>query len=81
MMTKRMIAAVVGMTLLLSGAALAQSQSQCDQVRAAVAQHGYKAARAHAAATYGTNHVRAGEACLKRKGATKRKKGKAPKRR
>ncbi|MGA7973652.1 MAG: hypothetical protein WCA36_12685 [Pseudolabrys sp.] len=72
-MIKRIMAAAVGVTLLLVGAASAQTEDQCDQVRAAVAQYGYKAAKAHADATLSHDEVRAASACLKRKRlATKR---------
>ena len=72
-MIKRIVVVAVGLTLLLAGAALAQTEYQCDQVRAAVAQYGYKAAKAHADATMSQHEVRAASACLKRKPvATKR---------
>ena len=71
----RMIVAAAGMTLLLTGAALAQTQDQCGQVRAAVAQYGYKAARAHAVATLSPNEVRVGDACLKHKSVARKRKG------
>ena len=51
------------LTLLISPA-YAQSEAQCDQVRQAVAQYGYRAARAHAEQTMPPEQVRAGEACL-----------------
>jgi hypothetical protein len=51
------------LTLLISPA-YAQSAAQCDQVRQAVAQYGYRAARAHAEQTMPPEQVRAGEACL-----------------
>ncbi len=65
-MIKRIMVAAVGLTLLLAGAAWAQTEGQCDQVRAAVAQYGYKAAKAHADATLSHEAVRAASACLKR---------------
>ena len=72
-MIKRIMVAAVGLTLLLAGAALAQTEGQCNQVRAAVAQYGYKAAKAHADATMSHDAVRAAGACLKRRPvATKR---------
>jgi hypothetical protein len=72
-MIKRIMVAAVGLTLLLADAALAQTEDQCNQVRAAVVQYGYKAAKAHADATYSPDEVRAASACLKRKPvATKR---------
>jgi hypothetical protein len=51
---------------LLSTPAYAQSDAQCEQVRQAVAQYGYRAARAHAEQTMPPEQVRAGEACLHR---------------
>jgi hypothetical protein len=73
-MIKNILAAALGLTLLLAGGASAQTADQCDQVRAAVAQYGYKAAKAHADATLSPDEVRAASACLKRKpGATKRR--------
>ena len=72
-MIKRIMAAAAGLTVLLAGAALAQTEDQCNQVRAAVAQYGYKAAKAHADATLSHEEVRAGSACLKRKPVAKRR--------
>jgi len=51
---------------LLVTPAYAQTEAQCDQVRQAVAQYGYRAARAHAERTLTSEQVRAGEACLHR---------------
>ena len=48
----RRIAIAIVFTL-LSTCGHAQSGGQCDQVRAAIAQHGLQAARKHAAANYG----------------------------
>jgi hypothetical protein len=50
-MIKSILVAAAGLILLTANAALAQSEGQCQQVRAAVAQYGYKAAKAHAQAT------------------------------
>jgi hypothetical protein len=66
-MIKSIMAAAMGLTLLLADGALAQTEDQCNQVRAAVAQYGYKAAKAHADATMSHDAVRAASACLKRK--------------
>jgi len=66
-MIKWMILAPIGVTLLLGEAALAQTEDQCNQVRAAVAQYGYKAAKAHADATMSHEEVLAASACLKSK--------------
>lgn len=72
-MIKSIMVAAAGLMLLLGGAALAQTEDQCSQVRAAVVQYGYKAAKAHADATLSHDEVRAASACLKRKPvATKR---------
>jgi hypothetical protein len=72
-MIKSILVAAVGLTLLSVDAATAQNADQCGQVRAAVAQYGYKAAKAHADATLSPEEVRAASACLKRKSeATKR---------
>lgn len=68
-MTKSILAAVIGLTLLSVNAASAQSKGQCDQVRAAVAQYGYKAAKAHAEATMSPEAVRAASSCLTHKTA------------
>ncbi len=46
--------------------AYAQSEAQCEQVRQAVQQYGYRAARAHAEQTMPPEYVRAGAACLHR---------------
>lgn len=69
-MINNMLLAAVGLTLLSAEAASAQSADQCGQVRAAVAQYGYKAAKAHADATLTPEEVRAAGACLQRKPAT-----------
>lgn len=72
-MTKSILVAAVGLTLLSVDAVSAQTADQCGQVRAAVAQYGYKAAKAHADATLSPEEVRAASTCLKRKPeATKR---------
>ncbi len=72
-MMKRMMVAAVGLSLLLAGAALAQTEDQCNQVRAAVAQYCYKAAKAHADATLSHDEERAAGACLKRNPVAKRR--------
>jgi hypothetical protein len=63
-MTKIILAAVAGLTLLSVNAASAQSHGQCEQVRAAVAQYGYKAAKAYAQANMSPEAVRAAETCV-----------------
>jgi len=60
---KRILLAV-GVALLLTDYASAQSAANCDQIRQAVAQYGYAAARAHALAHYGAQAVRSGDRCL-----------------
>jgi hypothetical protein len=45
---------------------------QCQQLRQAVAQYGYAAARRHAMATYGPEAVKAGDKCLARSHGTRR---------
>ena len=57
------VVAAIGMTLLVTSPALAQSY--CDQVRQAVATYGYAAARRHALTHYGIDAVRYGDHCLK----------------
>jgi hypothetical protein len=68
-MTKGILVAVMALTLLSVNSATAQSEGQCDQVRAAVAQYGYKAAKAHAEATMSPEAVRAASNCLTHKHA------------
>lgn len=53
-----MIAAVA---LLLTSRAQAQSETNCEQIRQAVAQYGYEDARRHAMEHYGAEAVEAGE--------------------
>ena len=58
-----------------SNHSLAQSgpdPSQCEQVRHAVAQYGYAAARRYALANYGKQAVQAGEKCLTRRDKTRK---------
>ena len=72
-MNKNILAALAGLTFLLTHAASAQSEDQCRQVRAAVAQYGYEAAKAHANAMMTAEEVRAASTCLNNKStATKR---------
>lgn len=61
-MTRILIAAVVA--LLLTDYSWSQSQSDCEQIRQAVATYGYAAAREHALANYGIEAVKAGDKCL-----------------
>jgi hypothetical protein len=65
---------VTGVILLLTDYSLAQSApdpTQCEQIRQAVAQYGYSAARRHAMANYGQEAVRAGEKCLTKRDKVK----------
>jgi len=64
-MIKLLLVTATGLTLLSANAASAQSESQCQQVRAAVAQYGYKAAKAHAQATMSPQAVRAADSCVR----------------
>jgi hypothetical protein len=54
----------IAVALLSTSYAWAQSQANCEQIRQAVAQYGYAAARAHAMAHYGADAVRSGDKCL-----------------
>ena len=68
-MTRMVIA--VGALLLLTNFSAAQSsmsESQCEQIRQAVKQYGYAAARRHALANCGREAVAAGDRCLGRHG-------------
>jgi hypothetical protein len=58
----RMILVAVGVALLPTSSVLAQSN--CDQIREAVATYGYEAARAHALAHYGEAALAEGDKCL-----------------
>ena len=60
------ILVAVGIALLTTSYSWAQSAANCDQIRQAVAQYGYAAARAHAMRTYGAEAVRNGDRCLGR---------------
>jgi len=58
---------VTGVLLLMTNYSLGQSgpnPGQCEQIRQAVAQYGYVAARRHAMANYGPEAVKAGDKCL-----------------
>ena len=61
----------VGVALLLTNAALAQSY--CDQVRQAVATYGYAAAKRHAMATYSRREVEVADRCVRGGHRPKRK--------
>jgi hypothetical protein len=59
--------AAAGTIVLVTDYSLAQSgpdAAQCQQVRQAVAQYGYEAARRHAMAHYGPEAVKMGDRCL-----------------
>jgi hypothetical protein len=56
------IVVIVGVALLLvTNRSWAQSEANCDQIRQAIAQYGYAAARAHALANYGAEAVTTSE--------------------
>jgi N-acetyl-anhydromuramyl-L-alanine amidase AmpD len=62
--------AAAGMIVLGTDYSLAQASpdaAQCEQIRQAVAQYGYEAARRHAIANYGKQAVEAGQKCLTRR--------------
>ena len=61
----RRIIVAVGFALLTTSPSWAQSAAKCDQIRQAVAQYGYAAARAHAMRTYGAGAVREGDKCVR----------------
>jgi hypothetical protein len=52
---------IVGIALLLTNRAWAQSEANCDEIRQAVATYGYEEARRHALIHYGAEAVEAGE--------------------
>jgi len=52
---------VAGVSLLLTSPSWAQSAANCDQIRQAIAQYGYEAARQHALIHYGAEAVETGE--------------------
>jgi len=52
---------VVGVALLLTNRAWAQSEANCDEIRQAVATYGYESARQHALIHYGAEAVESGE--------------------
>ncbi len=59
--------AAAGIIVLVTDYSLAQSDpdaAQCQQIRQAVAQYGYEAARRHAEAHYGPEAVKMGDRCL-----------------
>jgi hypothetical protein len=65
---------VAALVLLMTDYSLAQSgpdPAQCEQIRQAVAQYGYSAARRHAMANYGREAVRAGDKCLTKRDRVK----------
>ena len=67
--------AAAGILVLVTDYSLAQSSpdaAQCEQIRQAVAQYGYAAARRYALANYGKQAVQAGEKCLTRRDKTRK---------
>jgi hypothetical protein len=63
---------LTGALLLMPGYAFAQAPSadQCQQIKQAVAQYGYAAARRHAMETYGPDAVKVGDQCFAGHGKT-----------
>ncbi len=57
---------LTGVILLIADYSFAQSPDpmQCQQIRQAVAQYGFAAARRHALATYGPAAVKTGDKCF-----------------
>jgi hypothetical protein len=77
-MTRILVAA--GVALLLTNHSWAQSN--CEQIRQAVATYGYAAARQHAMTHYGSEAVKVGDKCLAEEAPTKpRPKHKPPRKR
>ena len=77
----RRFLSVTGVILLLTDYSLAQSvpdPAQCEQIRQAVAQYGYVAARRHAMGNYGREAVDAGEKCLTKRDRMRDKRGEHP---
>jgi hypothetical protein len=67
----RIVPIAVGLAFLLTNYAWAQSN--CGQIRAAVAKYGYASARRHAMIHYGAAAVKEGDKCLRKRGrSTKR---------
>lgn len=66
---------LTGAILLMADYSSAQTQEldpmQCQQLKQAVAQYGYAAARRHAMATYGPEAVKAGDKCLTKQERTR----------
>ncbi len=60
----------IGALLVTADYALAQAPSpeQCEQIKQAVVQYGYAAARAHAVETYGPEAATAGDLCFTKHG-------------
>ena len=57
----RIVIIVAAAALLLTNRAWAQSETNCDEIRQAVATYGYEEARRHAMIHYGAEAVEAGE--------------------
>jgi len=60
----------IGALLVTADDALAQAPSpeQCDQIKQAVAQYGYTAARRYAVVNYGPEAAKAGDLCFAKHG-------------
>jgi hypothetical protein len=75
----RILIIVVGVALLLTNRAWAQSEANCEEIKQAIATYGYEDARRHALIHYGAEAVEAGEKkCLNieppaKKGVAKKK--------
>jgi hypothetical protein len=73
------IGAIVGVALLLTGRAWAQSEANCDEIRQAIATYGYESARQHALIHYGAEAVETGEKrCMIREALAKEVAAKPP---
>jgi hypothetical protein len=67
----RILIAAVGIALLLTGRAWAQSEANCEEIRQAIATYGYEEARKHALIHYGQEAVESSEKkCLIREAST-----------
>jgi hypothetical protein len=72
----RRLLLLIGAIFLVADCTFAQAQDldpgQCEQIRQAVAQYGYAAARKHAMTNYGPEAVRRGDKCLTKRRTTRR---------
>jgi len=65
-MIGNILVAAAALAFLATNAAMAQTEAQCDEVRAAVAQYGYKAVKSYAIARMSAAEVQAARRCLTR---------------